>query len=74
MVWWLTGTLVFRFVWSIPTAWQLYRKWNAPVGHPCRHTLYQQWQYAMGLSEMLIDEDYISPSDAISEDRHYWSE
>lgn len=79
---WLTlkGEIVkhrpFRWLWIIATAWQLYSRWNAPRGNICRMTFWQHLQYANSMAEMLDTpgEGYLSPSDAIDEDRHYWSD
>lgn len=65
----------FRVLWSIPVAWLLWTKYNVPRGHHNHMSLYEEWQYALGLSEMLtLEGEYISPSDAIAEDSHYWTD
>jgi hypothetical protein len=66
----------FRWAWQAKCAALLYTKWNAPKGHEARSSIRQQWSYAGTLAEMLDEagEGYLSPSDAIDEDRQYWDE
>lgn len=66
----------FRWAWQAKCAFLLYSKWNAPKGHEARATMRQQWSYAGSLAEMLdeAEEGYLSPSEAIDEDRQYWDE
>lgn len=66
----------FRWAWQAKCAVLLYTKWNAPKGHEARATIRQQWSYAGSLTEMLDEagEGYLSPSEAIDEDRQYWDE
>lgn len=66
----------FRWAWQAKCAWLLYRKWNAPKGHEGRASLWQDWTYARSLAEMLDEpgDGYLAPSEAIDEDRHYWSD
>ena len=70
---WLAQWRIFRVFWAIPVAWALHFKWNAPYGHEMYNSMYRDWIYAFALSDMLND-GYLSPSDAIDEDRHYWTD
>ena len=66
----------FRWAWQAKCAVLLYTKWNAPKGHEARSTLWQEWIYARGLAERLDEagEGYLSPSEAIDDDREYWED
>ena len=64
----------FVWLWSLRCGWLLWRHWNAPKGHGGRYTFVQCVNYAASLSEMMDDAGFISPSEAIDEDRHYWTE
>lgn len=64
----------FVSLWQLRCGWLLWRYWNAPKGHPDRHTFWQAVNYAASLSEMMDDAGFLSPSEAIAEDRHYWTD
>lgn len=70
---WLARQKWFLALWSLRTGWLLWYKWNAPRGHEARCSLIQQIQYAWCLTDMMED-GYMSPSEAIDEDRHYWTD
>lgn len=70
----VVATRPLRWLWQAKCALILHRRWNAPVGHPDRIALLGCWGYAAGLAEMLDEPSYgyLSPTEAIDEDRYYW--
>lgn len=63
-----------RALWRARVAWLLYSRWNRPLGDPYRMSLLEEWRYAFGLAEMLDDFGYLSPAEAIDEDRYNWED
>ena len=64
----------FVWLWNLRCGWLLFRHWNAPKGHEAHSTFAQCVNYAASLAEMMDDAGFLYPSDAIAEDRHYWTD
>lgn len=72
----IVATRPLRWLWQARCALILHRKWNLEPGNPNRVSLLGNWHYAASLAEMLDETNwgYLSPVEAIDEDRQYWED